>query len=321
MPRHSGHAAPDARRAEDDALDWFLCLQAEMPSSEVQAQFEAWHAHPDCAAAYAKLVTLWGDPAFAAALERRAIAIPAPTRKPLFRRLAGLAAAAAVLFALGAIYLPELRMRLAADYITATAERREIVLPDGSRMMLDAASAVALDFSDGRRSVRLLAGDAFFDVVHDTQRPFRVEGHFSVVRVTGTAFAVRAGSHADEVVLTRGGVDVTPLSGTDAAAHLVPGEMVSIGRNGVSAVRKVDPSRALAWMDGRLSFSNRQLGAVLDDIRRYYAGTIVMLSSGLADEEVSGSYRLDNPVLVLRSLAEATGAHMDVLPGGLIVLR
>ncbi len=237
------------------------------------------------------------------------------------RRIAACAAAAVLVLTLGAAYLPMLKVRLTADYMTDIAERREILLPDGSRMTLDAASAVALDFANGRRTVRLLAGDAFFDVAHDAEHPFRVEGHFGLVRVTGTAFGVRAGPQADEVVLARGGVDAAPLSGTQVAAHLVPGEMVSIDREGVSPVRKVDTGRALAWMEGRLSFSNRPLGAVLDDIRRYYAGTIIVLASGLEDEEVSGSYRLDDPVLILRSLAEATGAHMDVLPGGLIILR
>lgn len=321
MPRDPERQASPSGQAEDQALDWFMRLQAEEPSAEDAARFAAWRADPDCAAAYDKLIALWGDPAFAAALQRRAGATAPNARRPSRSGYAALAAAAVLLLALTAVYLPGLRMRLAADYMTATAERREIVLPDGSRMTLDAASAVALDFADGHRTVRLLSGDAFFDVVHDEARPFKVEGHFGIVRVTGTAFAVRAGAQEDEVVLTRGGVDVTRISAPGDPAHLVPGEMVSVSRAGLSPVRKVDTTRALAWMDGRLSFSNRPLGAVLEDVGRYYNGTILVLARGLAEQEVSGSYRLDDPVLVLRSLAEATGAHLDVLPGGVLILR
>ncbi|GGF58319.1 iron dicitrate transporter FecR [Azorhizobium oxalatiphilum] len=314
--RISGGGAGTAHQA---ALDWFTLLQSGDVPPDARAQFERWRRQPENDAAFRRIAAMWGMPEFATAVRRRETAV---AQRPHRAVLGWASAAAAVLLLVaGALYGPGLLLHMRADYTTTTAERRDITLPDGSRMTLDAASAVALDFSNGRRTVRLLQGEAFFDVVHDTAHPFLVDGRYGEVRVTGTAFAVRAGARADDVVLARGAVAVRPLAGAQPAAHLVPGDMVSVGDGGLSAVQQVDTARQLAWMDGRLSFSKRRLGAVLEDVGRYHDGTILVMADGLLDREVSGSYRLDDPALIVRSLAEAMGARMDVLPGGLIILR
>ncbi|MGU3494786.1 FecR family protein [Xanthobacteraceae bacterium A53D] len=323
--RISGKRSDAAHQA---ALDWFALLQSGDVPADTLDRFAAWRRVPQNEAAFQRIAAMWGMPEFAAATRRREAAAPLPAPRPRRLGLAWASAAAAVLLVLaGTLYGPGLLLNLRADYVTATAERREITLPDGSRMTLDAASAVALDFADGRRTVRLLAGEAFFDVVHDTAHPFKVDGRYGEVTVTGTAFAVRTGAREDEVVLARGAVEVQALpragalARAGAPARLAPGDMASISESGVSAVRQVDTARHLAWLEGRLSFSRRPMGAVLDDLRRYYDGTILVMDGDLLERAVSGSYRLDDPALVVRSLAEATGVRLDTLPGGLLVLR
>ncbi|WP_247658422.1 FecR family protein [Aquabacter sp. L1I39] len=309
-----------------EALDWFTRLQAVPADAALQARFEAWLAeNPRHADAYGRIAGMWGDPAFGAAVERRAVALapPAPQRRAGLTRRGWLAGglAAALVLAVGGAHLSGAWTRLGADYATAVAERRTVQLPDGSRMILDGASAAAIDFDGDRRTVHLLEGEAYFDVVSDPARPFRAVGRFGEVEVTGTAFSVRLGEGADEVVLARGRVEVRALAGNAPPSALSPGDMVMVNRNGLSAVRKVDTERALAWLDGRLSFSRRPLGDVIEDVRRSYDGRIFILNGDVARREVSGSYRLDDPVLVIRSLAEAAGAQASFLPGGIIILR
>lgn len=309
-----------------EALDWFTRLQGQPADAMLKARFAAWRdADPRHAAAYGRIARMWGDPAFAVAVERRAAAraqVAAPRQSGLTRRgwLAG-GMAAALLLAVGGAHVSGAWPRLGADYATAAAERRTVQLPDGSRMTLDGASAAAIDFGGDRRTVHLLEGEAFFDVVSDPARPFRALGRFGEVEVTGTAFSVRLGENADEVVLARGRVEVRPLAGDDAPSQLNPGDMIAVGRHGLSPVRKVDTERALAWLDGRLSFSRRPLGDVIEDVRRSYDGRIFILNGDVARREVSGSYRLDDPVLVIRSLSEAAGAQVSFLPGGIVLLR
>jgi transmembrane sensor len=88
----------------------------------------------------------------------------------------------------------------------------------------------------------------------------------------------------------------------------------------IAPVRRVDTEAALAWVDGRITFDARPFGEVLPQLQRYYSGRVMIFNSGIADVAVSGNYRLDHPAIAIRSLAEAAGATVTVLPG-LIILR
>jgi transmembrane sensor len=239
------------------------------------------------------------------------------------RRWASLVAASMIL-AVGIHQLPAMMTRWRADYLTTAGDRREIALPDGSRLLLGAASAVTLDFEDGHRDVRLLWGDAFFDVIHDRTRPFRVTGGFSAVEVTGTAFAVHSDGAADAVFLEKGAVTVTGTitgpGGAGPSLILKPGQAVTATDRGLSAAVPADAAAALAWREGRYVFHDRPLGEVIDTLRRHHAGTILVLAPWIGGERVSGNYRLDDPVGVLRSLAGIAGANLIVLPGGIVIL-
>ncbi|MCV3208010.1 FecR domain-containing protein [Mesorhizobium sp. YC-39] len=230
-------------------------------------------------------------------------------------------AAALAVVAIGAVQLPGLMLRWQADYMTAAGDFRQISLPDGSVMMLNTASAAAVDFDNGRRGVRLLEGEAFFKVVPDPAHPFLVSAAFSHVQVTGTAFAVRTGSQIDTVTLERGHVEVSRLNDAADMASLDPGEMVEVTSDALSPVRTVDAQSALAWVGGRIVFRNDLLSAAVRDLARYYPEPIFVLSSRVGNIRVTGNYRLDDPEGAIRNLAEAAGAKVSRLPGGVLILR
>jgi len=342
----------------DAALDWFVAFQGGPPDDETLAAYQLWRAaDPRHAPAFDRLAAMSGMPELHAATLATAppsavqasvppaprpsapyppashpSAVPFPRRRDVRSRPApqrarrgarwGSLAAAVFLAAIGLNLYPELTLRWSADHRTAAGERREIALPDGSRLSLDTGSAVALDFAEGRRSVRMLRGEGYFDVVSDPSRPFRVSGGFSTVEVTGTAFAVRADDSADAVVLERGRVSVSPpaaLGGADRAVTLAPGDRVTADARGLSAVARAEPGTALAWREGRYIFHQQPFAAVVDNLRRYYPGLIVVLDHRTDGERVSGNYRLDDPAAALRSVAAIAGVRMTTLPGGLII--
>src|SRR3546814_13229123 len=72
-----------------------------------------------------------------------------------------------------------------------------------SSVTLDTGSAIAVNYGDGRRGVRLLAGRAWFDVAHDERHPFTVSAADARVRVTGTAFDVGLDDDSIDVTLDR----------------------------------------------------------------------------------------------------------------------
>lgn len=309
----------------DEALDWFTRLRNTMPEPAVRAEFERWlSASPRHALEYRRLEAVWDAPAFASAVDGlpAASGVRRRARSGAMRwapRVASLAAA--VLIAVGIWQYPTIMLRWEADYLTATGDITTVTLPDGSTMMLDTASAVAVDFGDGGRRVRLLRGEAFFDVRPDPDRPFRVTGAYGEVEVRGTAFSVRMQPGQDRVVLERGLVQVSRLSDRTDEADLRPGQMVVATAAALSGVMTADPETALAWRDGRIVFRDRPLSDVLDELRRYHDGMIIVADSRVGRLVVTGNYRLDDVEAAIRTLADAAGVAMSRLPGGIIILR
>jgi len=315
----------------DEALRWFIELQAAKGEPAVQREFDAWLARDQRhAAAFAEVARLWNSPEFGRAVAGRPPARshgggdPASLAARTPRRSWGrtiAAMAAIVLLAIAAAHYSGLLLYLRADYVTATGQQRRVSLPDGSTVLLNSGSAIALDFGGARRVVRLIEGEAFFEVVHDPDRPFHVVGPVTDVEVTGTAFSVRAMGERDNVTLQHGSVSVRPRVGHAQAVKLLPRHAVAVGATGLGVVDAIDPDDAFAWLDGRIRFRDRRLGDVLDELRRYHRGIIIVANARTAEIRVSGNYRLDEPAVVVASLAEAVGATLIRLSDRVLILR
>lgn len=316
----------------DAALDWLFTLQAHPDDPELKARFATWRnadsAHGE---AFARVAQAWSLPEMDEVArrlldqkghptERLGAAARRPAPGGRWTKLA-LAMAAALVLALGVQLYPGLALRWKADYLTLAGARQLVVLPDGSRMTLNTASAVALNFDGATRSVTLLQGEAYFDVVRDTSRPFTVTSHFSEVEVRGTAFSVRTDVTQDVVVLERGHVDVAQLPDRRVQAALNPGESIVATAASLSPIRRADPETSLAWLRGQLVFEDRPFDEVLDEVARYYGHAIIAANGGLAQIRVNGNYRLDDPERAVRSLATAAGATVTRLPGGILIVR
>lgn len=327
------HADP----VTDAALDWFLRLRAD-PAVETSAAFVAWRdADPSHAEALARLQRLHASPALYRATERDAAAfdrtprrspqrhdviLPPPARAvPRRRRLGVAASLAAALAVLVWLFGPGLWLDWRADYRTAAGVRLTVPLPDGSEATLDTASAIALDFADGRRHVTLLSGTAYFDVRPDPQHPFVVSADYADVVARGTAFAVERAADADVVVLEHGAVDVERRGSATVAARLRPGQKVTARPTGVSPVETADLVEALSWREGRVVFRDRPLHAALAELARYYPGTVLLLNRDLGERRVSGNYRVDDAATAIATLATAAGAEMRRFPGKILILR
>jgi transmembrane sensor len=239
---------------------------------------------------------------------------PAPaalaTHQPQLRRARGLLVAAtlAVAACLAMVVAPVAYIRLQADMVTATADVRTIDLEDGSRVRLAPQSAIGFAFSDGERRVRLLKGEAFFDVAPDTRRPFRVVAGDVTATVLGTAFEVALQEDGAAVAVRHGKVRVDdartspPLSET-----LQAGDWVRV--KGRAARRGSTPRDDIGdWTAGQFVARDRPIGEIVDRLRGYYDGAIVLQDSAFAGRLVSGVYDLRDPETTLRNLASAHNA-------------
>lgn len=320
----------------EQALDWFIRLQAEEAGEECRHACAAWcAADPRNARAWALAQGMWASPlltdALAATAPPVAARIPAATapppapllgrsrpRRPVRRR--AMAWAAAVLVAVGLGWASDLPLRLRADHRTATGAQERVVLADGSRVLMDTGTALATDIAGAgtERRTRLLRGAAFFEVTPDPTRPFRVAAGPAVVTVVGTAFAVRYLDDRVTVTVRHGAVDVARPGGP--AVRLRAGEEVAVTASGIGEGHPTDLVAALGWIDGRLVFEDRPLGEVLGELDRYHPGLIVVPDS-LAARRITGNYRLDDPVRTAASLAELVKAEMLRVSDALLILR
>lgn len=325
------YSHPDA--ATDQALDWFLRLQDESGDRAVRAEFERWLAgDPQRRDAFSRLQRMQSMPSLRKAAERDAGRLGMSTNMRARRGSvawlwprgwpARIAAAAAVVLLLVSVpQIPGLMLRWQADYITAAGEVQRVRLPDGSDMTLNTASAVAVDFKEGRRRITLLAGEAYFDVYHDPAHPFVVAGPFSEVEAKGTAFDVRADAGHDVVVLERGHVGVRRNQNMSDQTDLKPDQMVTVSANALSAVTIANLETSLAWRDGRIVFRDQPFDIALTELRRYYSGPVIVANRQVSETLVNGNYRVADPQAAIRTLAESAGAAVTYLPGGVIVLH
>ena len=317
--------------AQEQAAFAWLSLLHDQPSSGDQATFSHWlQADPAHAEAYAQAQVVWelsegpartlaDEDAFA--LQGYLNAMNGSRRNSVRRWSGALAMAACLLLmiSLGSGWQP---MRwvddLGADYVSAPGQVRTVTLADQSQVTLDADSAIAVDFSRGERHVQLRRGAGFFSVTH-TGEPFVVEAEKGQARVLGTQFEVRLQPHGAQVTVLSGRVGVTADKQAEQQI-LSAGQQVAYGEGTAQKLQAVDSEAQLAWRQGWLNYYKASLADVVQDLRRYYPGRIVLLNDELAARRVSGSFPSKNPQAVLSSLQGVLGFEQHAV-GHLIILR
>ncbi|WRH93255.1 FecR family protein [Pseudomonas fluorescens] len=318
--------------AQEQAAFAWLSLLHDRPSAGDQLTFSQWlRADPAHAEAYAQAQVVWElseSPARtladeeALALQGYLDAMDRPRRPQLLRWSGALAMAACLLLmvSLGTGWQPQRWIDdLGADYVSAPGEIRTVTLADQSQVTLDGDSAIAVDFSRGERHVQLRRGAGFFTVTH-TGEPFVVAAEKGEARVLGTQFEVRLQPHGAQITVLSGRVGVTADRDGEQQV-LTAGQQVAYGEGTAQKLHAVDSEAQLAWRQGWLTYYKSTLGDVVDDLRRYYPGRIVLLNDELAARKVSGSFPSKDPQAVLSSLQGVMGFEQHQVLGHLIILR
>ncbi|QHC94062.1 FecR family protein [Pseudomonas sp. M20] len=318
--------------AQEQAAFAWLSLLHDRPSTGDQLTFSQWlRADPAHAEAYAQAQVLWElseSPARtladeeALALQGYLDAMDRPRRPQLLRWSGALAMAACLLLmvSLGSGWQPQRWIDdLGADYVSAPGEIRTVTLADQSQVTLDADSAIAVDFTQGERHVQLRRGAGFFSVTH-TGDPFVVAAEKGEARVLGTQFEVRLQPQGAQVTVLSGRVGVTAERGA-VQQILIAGQQVAYAGGTAEKLHVADAEAQLAWRQGWLTYYKSTLADVVEDLRRYYPGRIVLLNDELAARKVSGSFPSKDPQAVLSSLQGVMGFEQHQVLGHLIILR
>jgi transmembrane sensor len=182
------------------------------------------------------------------------------------------------------------------EFTTQTAERHAAALADGSRVELNAQTALAVVFTKAERRVRLARGEALFTVAKDAARPFVVETPAGVVRVTGTVFNVRAAAaQRVEVTVLEGTVRVQPEHATEKTATLTADNQAVLRAENVEThtLHAGAAQDVAAWRQGQAVFEDTRLADAIERFAAYHVRRIAV-DAAAADLRLGGRFSLDD---------------------------
>ncbi|MDD3728221.1 MAG: FecR family protein [Dysgonamonadaceae bacterium] len=175
----------------------------------------------------------------------------------------------------------------AGEYIQFTLE-------DGTKVWLNSKSTLTYptQFNDNKRSVEL-EGEAFFDVVSLTDKPFIVKISDHVVHVTGTEFNVKS-YKTFETSLISGSVTVENLNNGKSVNLKSMESVVEI--NNEFIVRNVDENDLL-WRKGIISIDNKTIDEIIPILEQYYDKKIIVENKKFQNEKkYTGKFRIKDGV-------------------------
>lgn len=320
----------NAREIDDAAAAWVARNDAGQLSAEDRAALDAWLAQDRRhAGAYARARAVFAlsgraetasaqqGPAPDAPHERLPMQLARPRR-----RWAGAAVAAAALLATAIGSIAWLRPAPQDRFATAQGEVRRLSLDDGSTLTLNTASRAHVYWSDAERRVRLLEGEALFDVASDPQRPFIVESAATTVRAVGTSFTVRR-FEADriEVVVREGVVAVDSLDSPGSPSTELVANMRALDQPGMAPT--VEPfgedlvTQHLAWREGMIAFDGDTLADAAREFARYSATPLRVDDAEVAQLRVVGLFASNDPAGFARAAALSLGLETEIDEDGI----
>lgn len=305
MPSDS---SPNADHLLEQACAWLAVWRSGACGEQQQREIQAWRRQsPDHEQAWRQANRVWAgmsglrgraipgsDPLFT----ERYPQVPARTgmvrsstgpARPVKRRRVRPAVAACLAMLTAGLMLAFPPTIWQADYLTATGGSQRVALSDGSTVTLNTGSAIAVSYDARERRIRLLKGEAYFEVAKDADYPFVVAAAGGEVRAVGTAFSVRDNGDGAAVELVEGSVDVL-----DAASRnrLIAGQAASFSAGRIE-VRDGRIGDMALWRRGYLQFDALPLAQAVAEINRYRPGQVLLLNDQLAGQRISGLFRLD----------------------------
>ncbi|MBL8650252.1 MAG: FecR domain-containing protein [Sphingopyxis sp.] len=297
------------------------------PDAEAhKAEFDAWVADPENAAAYARAEENWllvggVAPEYLEA-HRKASRTPA-------RASARWALAAAVILALSLGVAWIALGNRGADPIIADNSIGDLLLDDGTRVALMDGAQIEQRFTPKERRVILSGGRARFTVAHDAARPFRVAAAGSETTALGTIFEIDLRAGQPVIHLIQGSVEVRATRNVGAAPiRLRPGQRATVANGGpeIVGLERDAPSTEtvspvpVAEPDSLLIADKLPLGTVIDRANRVNSLKIELGDTALAARPISGKFDVADARSLARKLAIALDLDVEEF-GASVVLK
>lgn len=305
----------------DDSIDaqaaaWFTRNRQDQQPAARQA-FEQWLREPAHARAYRSFEMLWAD---LGELQQMNRPTPLPIRRPSSRWRPVLTVAAALVVAVLATSLGTPH-EVYRQQIAAQAKGQRIFeLPDGSTLSVNANTQLRVDFDSHQRRLTLDRGQFYIDVAPDKERPLWVQTGDATIRVVGTGFDVRRSERQLVVSVAHGQVAFTP----DNRAPMLLGARQQAAvdlASGTLQQQSLAASQVADWRTGHLSFRNRELASLVDELNLYRPRPVLLANAKLGQIKVSGNLDVDDPDALINALPALVPVKTVALADGGIRLE
>lgn len=193
----------------------------------------------------------------------------------------------------------------------------QVVLPDGSKLWLNADSKISFpsQFIGDERKILLLYGEVYFEVAKNKQKPFFVETKGQEVEVLGTHFNINA--YPDE-----SGIKTTLLEGSVRvnAITLKPNQQ-AITINKQITIKKVNAAAIIDWKNGEFLFNDEPLESIMRRVARWYNVEVIYRSINPKETFGGSISRFENVSKVLENLELTGGIHFKIEGRKIIVSK
>lgn len=187
----------------------------------------------------------------------------------------------------------------------------KVTLPDGSNVMLNAASSIHFPtvFTGNNRTVEI-SGEAYFEISPNDAKPFRVKVNNIDVQVLGTHFNVNGYKDEDAV-------KVTLLEGAIKVAEgksnflLKPGQQARITNGNNEVINQVDIEEIIAWKNGSFNFNQSSLPEVMRQISRWY-DVSVEYEGKISDKHFTGIVSRNENISAVLDFMQLAGVKFKI---------
>ncbi|RBQ31741.1 siderophore-interacting protein [Arcobacter sp. FW59] len=177
---------------------------------------------------------------------------------------------------------------------TTNQEIKEIFLPDGSKVVVDAKTKLDIKYYNDKREVNISDGKAFFDVAPNPNKPFIVNASMIKVEVLGTNFEVKNDKEQITVDVISGKVKVQQNKNNEfkELAILTKGKHISFDKqSGKVVLKDIDVRNIASWKDGILFFQDYSLEKAINEFNKYQDINVIM-QKDIKNYYVSGSFSI-----------------------------
>jgi len=302
---------------QDTALSWIARFRSDAVTDNDRQTFALWlAASPDHKKAMDSMLDMWADLASVQQLYADSEPVevrPAANQGHWLR--ASVATAACLVVAL-LLWPQSQQPDNSSVYQTALGEQQSIELEDGSTLTLNTNTRVSVSYTVDHRRLKLIRGEAFFEVAKDPQRPFDVHTGSARVTAVGTAFNIIRGDNSSDITVTEGVVRVTELGDTGSRAPateiLRANQQLTATDRGLQTVVTVDIKQQTAWQRGELIASEMTLAELIRQIERYHDIHILVTDASIATMTISGVFQLSELDPILQALQ--ISLNIDSIP-------